>query len=85
MRHREDVSTPATAEDDLLTAGKIGWYRYFVCKTDTEPSRNPKYSGAKIGSSSNGLSFDDMGELLADKFLRIAANSNQVLEDIDNV
>ena len=81
-------NTPVTVEDDLLTAvAKLGGIDTELARQDgIEASRNPKpYAGKYRVIKSNGLSFDDMGELLADNgFYAMRPTANQVLQDIDD-
>ena len=81
-------NTPVTIEDDLLTAvAKLGGINTELARQDgIEASRNPKpYAGKYRIIKNNGLSFDEMGELLADSgFYALRPTANQVLQDIDN-
>jgi hypothetical protein len=81
-------STPVTVEDDLLTAvAKLGGIDTELARQDgIEASRNPKpYTGRYRVIKNGGLSFDEMGEMLADNgFYAIRPSANQVLQDIDD-
>jgi hypothetical protein len=81
-------NTPVTVEDDLLTAvAKLGGIDTELARQDgIEASRNPKpYAGKYRVIKNNGLSFDEMGELLADNgFYAMRPTANQVLQDIDD-
>jgi hypothetical protein len=81
-------STPVTIEDDLLTAvAKLGGIDTELARQDgIEASRNPKpYAGKYRIIKKGGLSFDEMGELLADNnFYAIRPSANQVLQDVDD-
>jgi len=81
-------NTPVTIEDDLLTAvAKLGGIDTELARQDgIEASRNPKpYAGKYRVIKKGGLSFDEMGELLADNnFYAIRPSANQVLQDVDD-